>query len=54
MIHFEYIFMQKYDVIETLHKNVDTEQFRENSWLAVLITPYESVKPYGSTEYISK
>ena len=54
MIHFEYIFMAKYDVIEFLHENIDTEQFREKLWLAVLITPYESVKPYGSAEYISK
>ena len=54
MIHFEYIFMPKYDVIEILHENVDTEQFREKLRLAVLITPYGPVKPYGSTEYISK
>ena len=32
----------------------DTEQFREKLRLAVLITPYGPVKPYGSTEYISK
>ena len=38
MIHFEYIFMPKYDVTETLHEN-DTEQFREKLWLAVLISP---------------
>ena len=29
MIHFEYIFMSKQDVIETLHENVDTEHLRE-------------------------
>ena len=32
MIHSEYIFMPKYDVIETLHANIDTEQFREKLW----------------------
>ena len=29
MIHFEHIFMAKKGVIETLHENVDTGQFRE-------------------------
>ena len=35
MIHFEYIFMPKQDVIE----NVDIEHFRETLWLAVLTVP---------------
>ena len=54
MIHFEYIFIPKQDVIETLHENVDIEQFRGKLWLAVLTTPYGPVKPYVSTEYKSK
>ena len=32
MIHFEYMSMPKYDVIETLHENVDLEQFREKNY----------------------
>ena len=47
MIHFELIFMPKQDIIETLQEHVDTEQFREKLWLAVLLTPYGPVKPYG-------
>ena len=50
MIHFEYIFMPKLDVIETRHENVDIEQFREKLWLAVLTTPYGPAKPYVSAE----
>ena len=46
MIHFEYIFIPKQDVIETLQGNVDIEQFRGKLWLAVLTTPYGPAKPY--------
>ena len=46
--------MPKQNAIEILQENIGIEHFREKLWLAVLTTPYVPIKPYGSTEYISK